>query len=115
MTEYKLGDYSKPQNKHDEFLLKTFPNIPLSLMRDIWNIHNDMTEEQQKDFLEASINNNWGIYDEKYNLKKVNIQYDNYETIKNNMKEQQEKIDLELKNKENLIENKIEEIEEIEE
>jgi len=83
--ESRKGDYSTPQNEHDLFLIKNFPNVPLSLMRDIWNIHNEMSEEQQKDFLEASINKNWGVYDEKYNLKEQTIKYDTYNEIVDNL------------------------------
>ena len=80
MSDSAIGNYAMPQNEHDRFLLKTFPHVPLSLMRDIWTIHSEMSEEQQADFLEASIKKNWGVYDEKYNIK--DIKYDNVEEIK---------------------------------
>lgn len=87
MIETILGDYSTPQNNHDRMLLEKFPNVPLSLMRDIWNIHKDFSEEQQEDFLNATITANWTEYDEKYNLKEVDLKYDNYDTIYKNMLE----------------------------
>lgn len=87
MTETILGDYSTPQNDHDRMLMENFPNVPLSLMRDIWNIHKDFSEEQQEDFLNATITANWTEYDEKYKLKEVNLKYDNYDTIYKNMLE----------------------------
>ena len=87
MSDFKMGDFSKPQNEHDLFLLKTFPNVPLSLMRDIWNIHSEMSEEQQQDFLDASIKKNWGVYDKKYNIEKPLVEYDTYENIVKNLNE----------------------------
>lgn len=94
MTETILGDYSTPQNDHDRMLLEKFPNVPLSLMRDIWNIHKDFSEEQQEDFLNATITANWTEYDEKYKLKEVNLKYDNYDTIYKNMLEGDKKCEV---------------------
>ena len=108
MSEYKLGDYSKVQSKEDEFLVKEFPNVPLSLMRDIYEIHKSFSKEQQEDFNDATITSNWSEYDAKYNLGKANLKYDNYDNIYNTMEKRQEELDLELKKKE---EDKIEQIE----
>lgn len=99
MSDYKLGDYSKAQDKHDEFLEKQYPNVPLSLMRDIYEIHNSFSEEQQEDFMNARITSNWSEYDKKYNLNKTNLQYDNYDMIYKTLETQQEEYDLELKTK----------------
>ena len=74
-----IGDYSKPQNKHDEMLLEQFPNVPLSVMRDIYDIHKDFSEEQGKDFIEAHTTGDWTEYDKKY-LKDM-ITYATYDEI----------------------------------
>lgn len=95
VVENRIGDYSKPQNTHDDFLLKTFPNVPLSLMRDIWNIHSEMSEEQQQDFLDASIKKNWGVYDKKYNIE--TIKYDTFNEVVENLKQEEKIEDLEEK------------------
>lgn len=80
-----LGDYSKPQNKLDEMLMEKFPHIPLSLMRDIYEIHKDFSEEQQEDFNKAEISNDWTEYDKKYNIN--NIDYNTYDKIQEQMNE----------------------------
>ena len=95
--EKKIGDYSTPQNEHDLFLIKNFPNVPLSLMRDIFKVHSEMSEEQQADFLEASINKNWGVYDEKYKLKEHSIKYNSYDEIIEDLKNNNKIEDLEEK------------------
>ena len=111
MSNYKKWDYSTPQNKHDEFLEQQFPNVPLSLMRDIYEIHKTFDDEQQEDFNNAIITSNWGFYDEKYNLGKTDLKYDTYEDIYENMEKKQEKIDLELKKQEEEKKDEIEQIE----
>jgi len=107
MSDYKRGDFSKAQNKHDEFLEKEYPNVPLSLMRDIYEIHKNFSEEQQEDFMTATTNKNWSEYDKKYNLGAAELQYETYDNICEDMEKKQEELDLELKNKEK---NEIEEI-----
>lgn len=84
MNDSYIGNYAKPQNEHDLFLMKEFPNVPLSLMRDIYEIHKNMSLEQQEDFYNASINKNWGVYDDKYEIKEV--KYDSFKQIEENIK-----------------------------
>lgn len=101
MIETKIGDFSTPQNDQDKMLLEKFPNVPLSIMRDIFDIHKSFSEEQADDFTKASLSNDWTEYDKKYNI--TNINYDSHEEVLNNMKKH-----LIL---EEITENELEEIE----
>jgi hypothetical protein len=78
-TETKLGDYSTPQNNLDRMLLEKFPDVPLSIMRDIYLIHKDFSEEQQNDFLNATTSGKWEEYDKKYNIN--NIRYNTFDEV----------------------------------
>lgn len=90
MTELVKGDFSKPQNEHDKMLLKEFPNVPLSIMRDIYDIHKSFSQEQADDFTKASLSNDWTEYDKKY--LKENLNYYSYDEIVKDLK-QYEKIE----------------------
>ena len=114
MSETKLGDYSTPQNDLDRMLMEKFPNVPLSIMRDIWNIHKDFSEEQQEDFLNATITSNWREYDEKYNIK--NVKYDSFDEIMDDMNKNEYLIEVkeELKEDEFNEYDKLEDIDKLE-
>jgi len=79
MEETRKGYFDTPQNEHDHFLLRHFPHVPLTMMRDIWEIHNSWTEEQQEDFAATADSNDWTEYNEKYNIKKID--YANYDEV----------------------------------